>query len=354
MGGPDAAIACVDLVATDAPALDALLLAIAPRPDRPTAGPIGPSAAPLRTLVTPEGIAIDDAVVARWGPLHATLMPHASPAAIGLTLEACRALGAEALPDDAPMPEARDPLESRVQLALGSLASQRGLEVLLDQPKRWRAAGLDAALAAKPAGEVLAALHPPGPVRDRTRSLWRTLGVVLRPALVVCAGPPNIGKSSLLNTLAGERLSTVANEPGTTRDPVGALVNLAGLVVRWADAPGLTSVHAPHPHEPHSPDHQAQHAAGALLAQADLVVACVDHDQTPDPATLATLAQLSPAPHCLRVRLRADRSPTRPPQPGVIDVSSHHGTGLSELAEAINLELLPQSALDDLTPWAWW
>jgi tRNA modification GTPase len=67
-------------------------------------------------------------------------------------------------------------------------------------------------------------------------------GVLLREGLrVVIAGPPNAGKSSLLNRLAGDDVAIVADVPGTTRDVLRHEVHIDGLPLRLADTAGLRS-----------------------------------------------------------------------------------------------------------------
>lgn len=55
----------------------------------------------------------------------------------------------------------------------------------------------------------------------------------------VILGPPNAGKSTLLNALAGEEIAIVSDHPGTTRDAVGVRVDLGGVPVRLTDTAGL-------------------------------------------------------------------------------------------------------------------
>ena len=65
-------------------------------------------------------------------------------------------------------------------------------------------------------------------------------GSLLREGLhVVLAGQPNVGKSSLLNQLAGEELAIVTEIPGTTRDAIRQCINLNGVPAHIIDTAGL-------------------------------------------------------------------------------------------------------------------
>jgi len=65
-------------------------------------------------------------------------------------------------------------------------------------------------------------------------------GATLRDGLTVTiAGPPNAGKSSLLNRLAGYDAAIVTDIPGTTRDPLREHLSLRGLAVSIVDTAGL-------------------------------------------------------------------------------------------------------------------
>ena len=56
---------------------------------------------------------------------------------------------------------------------------------------------------------------------------------------IALIGRPNVGKSSLLNALAGESRSIVDDVPGTTRDPVDELIEFGGSIWRFVDTAGL-------------------------------------------------------------------------------------------------------------------
>jgi tRNA modification GTPase len=69
-------------------------------------------------------------------------------------------------------------------------------------------------------------------------------GSLLRTGLqVVLAGQPNVGKSSLLNRLAGEELAIVTPIPGTTRDSVRQAIQIDGVPLNIVDTAGLRDTH---------------------------------------------------------------------------------------------------------------
>ena len=77
---------------------------------------------------------------------------------------------------------------------------------------------------------VLAALPEPPPEREAE---------VGGPRRIAIVGKPNVGKSSLLNQLAGEERVVVDNVAGTTVDPVDELVELGGRTWRFIDTAGI-------------------------------------------------------------------------------------------------------------------
>ena len=69
-------------------------------------------------------------------------------------------------------------------------------------------------------------------------------GSLLRSGIsVVLAGQPNVGKSSLLNRLAGEELAIVTAIPGTTRDMVRQSIQIEGVPLNIVDTAGLREAH---------------------------------------------------------------------------------------------------------------
>jgi GTP-binding protein Era len=92
----------------------------------------------------------------------------------------------------------------------------------------------------------------------------------LRAGFAALVGRPNVGKSTLLNALVGEKLSIVTSRPQTTRHRILGVLNRPGLQVAFVDTPGL------HLGERRALNRAMNRTAAAALADADLVVFVVE------------------------------------------------------------------------------
>lgn len=164
--------------------------------------------------------------------------------------------------------------------------------------------------------------------------------------LVVIAGRPNVGKSSLFNRLVGRRQALVADQPGLTRDRQEALCTLGGRQVRIADTAGLEE--AP----PDSLSGRMRAGAASILEQADLIVFVVDARAgiLPPDAHFGTWLRRLGRP----VLLVANKTEGRLGYNNALDayslglgeplsVSAEHGEGLSHLMSTI-AEMLPPAS----------
>jgi tRNA modification GTPase len=101
-------------------------------------------------------------------------------------------------------------------------------------------------------------------LRDAAESVGR--GRIVREGLrVALAGPPNVGKSSVLNALAKSDLAIVSDEPGTTRDVREVALDLGGRLVILVDMAGLRATKS-------RAEAEGIRRAEAEIARADLVL----------------------------------------------------------------------------------
>src|SRR2546429_2475918 len=141
----------------------------------------------------------------------------------------------------------------------------------------------------------------------RLKQPWERLGVsfggMTRCGNVVLAGPPNVGKSTVLNAIGGEHLAIVPPKPQSTRLPVVGLLTRADAQFIFTDSPGLL--------EPEYRLHEAMRAA-ALRAIADAEVIAYLHPLSEYPApALQGVARLDRPPRApvVTVYTKADLVP---------------------------------------------
>lgn len=262
-GSPPAAIAVVRI---SGPKADAALAALAGKVPEPRV-------ATLAALRAAQGERLDTALVLRFpGPASATgedvaeLHLHGGRAVVATVLESLSRIEGlrEAAPGEftrrsfengridlaeaeglADLLEAETESQRRAALSLAGGTLSRLVGGWQDRLTRL-AAQLEAVIDFSDEGEVGDAL-PPG-WRESAEALRTELAELMaRPTIerlrsgvrVVIAGPPNAGKSSLLNWLAGRQAAITSAVAGTTRDLVEAPTAIAGTPFLLVDTAGL-------------------------------------------------------------------------------------------------------------------
>ncbi len=171
-----------------------------------------------------------------------------------------------------------------------------------------------------------------GPLQDEALDIAETVLLSLRQALgsfamgervregfvVVLAGPPNAGKSSLLNALARRDVAIVSPIAGTTRDALEVRLDLEGLPVLLVDTAGLRESTDPI-------EAEGVRRARALMERADLVLGLRAIDSEP--------YQTEQTQSRIAVATKADLDGTVLPGERAISVRS--GEGLPELLSVI-------------------
>jgi tRNA modification GTPase len=160
-------------------------------------------------------------------------------------------------------------------------------------------------------------------------------GALLREGLrVVLAGAPNVGKSSLLNALAGAELAIVTPTPSTTRDRITETIQIHGVPVHVIDTAGLRDA---------SDEVEKLGIARSwqAIADADAVLFLHDLSRAGDPAARAddaTIADELARAHAaepLHVYNKRDLAPDHPLPPGALALSAQTGAGLDALRDAL-------------------
>lgn len=162
-----------------------------------------------------------------------------------------------------------------------------------------------------------------------TYAAGRLLSDGVRAVLV---GAPNVGKSSLMNTLLGHDRSIVHDVPGTTRDYVDAIWNLNGIAVHLTDTAGLRD-------GTEAVERIGIERSRQKMDEADVVMMVCDGTRALDSDEEAMLATLETARGVVVINKRdlpmmttVETLRTQRPDLLAVAVSAHTGAGVPELA----------------------
>jgi tRNA modification GTPase len=163
---------------------------------------------------------------------------------------------------------------------------------------------------------------------------------------IVIAGRPNVGKSSLLNCLLGEKRAIVTPIPGTTRDFIEETVEIGGLPIRLTDTAGIRSPE-------NAIEKEGIEIVWERVAAADAILFILDGSMALTPEDRRLLARIeakvlipvinkSDLPQLLDTGALAELLPRTAPRP--IWISAKHGNGIENLTAAIRNTVLATPA----------
>jgi GTP-binding protein Era len=172
---------------------------------------------------------------------------------------------------------------------------------------------------------------------------------VYRAGFIALIGRPNVGKSTLLNQMVGEKVAIVSRKPQTTRHRILAIRHLPDAQLIFVDTPGL------HARTPREMNRYLNRTASSALADVDAIIFMVDGLQWTDDDELALAKARQAGAPLLLVVNKVDRIPDKSlllPHLAklaekaefveVIPMSARRGTQLDVL-EAALLKLMPES-----------
>ena len=245
-------------------------------------------------------------------------------------------------------------VEAELLASVHSVVQQAIRTRLANAPSR-RTAGLILAQASNSlCHDLMMTLDSPHKEADAVTAIRQRLACwqdvadhLTEPWRVVFAGAPNVGKSSLLNSIAGMERSIVCDQPGTTRDVVEVDRIIDGWPFRFVDTAGLR--------EGSEDQIEVLGIQQSHLAASQCDVLCLVFDDDSDAAAWSHRLSLTILPkHTVLVRNKcdlmteheSDQPPFRNPSAlsglPLIHVSAHTGHGLSQLLQLIRQSVVPQ------------
>jgi GTP-binding protein len=163
--------------------------------------------------------------------------------------------------------------------------------------------------------------------------------------IVAIVGRTNVGKSTLLNRLAGRQVAVVADLPGTTRDRVFAFVSWQGRELTVVDTGGWQAKPST------SLEQKVKQQVGAAIAQADTIIFLVDAKDGAVAADEETADMLRAANKPIVLAVNKVDSAKQANQVAdfyrlgmgePIAISAYHNRGIDELMDAVLASLPPQ------------
>ncbi len=283
--------------------------------------------APLRQIVLGR-VSGEEVILTRISDEAIELHCHGGSAAVAqieqiLVARGCRIISWQ----DWVAQQESDPIAAAARIALADARTTRTAAILLDQYHGALRGAFEQIDAAMEADDFPTARRQ----IDALLAHAETGLHLTRPWQVVIAGRPNVGKSSLINAIAGYQRAIVHSLPGTTRDVLSVRTALNGWPVEISDTAGLRESDDPI-------ERSGIELALSKIEAADLIVLVFDAS-VPWTEDDEALAQSHSAG--LLVGNKCDLPPASGMRPAALLVSAATSAGVNELCHAIAHRLVP-------------
>lgn len=279
--------------------------------------------------ITDNNQTVDHVVVACNGPDSFEICCHGNPLIVEAIMRLLATAGAqlttaEEILTEKFTAESKNAIAAESKLQQLKAATVEGVRIIAHQSSaslahtagKWLS-NLDSLTLEQIAGECKEIL-----ARSQTAKL------IIDGCKAVIAGPPNSGKSTLLNCLAGRQKAIVTDIAGTTRDWVSAECRIGPLVVEFIDTAGQGETLAPKD----GIDRQAQNKASDLLSGCDLILFVID---TSRPGPIQPIQTDKPL---IVIGNKSDLA-TAICTANTVQISAKTGNGIDELTDRIQTVL---------------
>ncbi|MHB1012532.1 MAG: tRNA uridine-5-carboxymethylaminomethyl(34) synthesis GTPase MnmE [Desulfobacteria bacterium] len=188
-------------------------------------------------------------------------------------------------------------------------------------------------------------------IKERVSEIISRLGELLRSyeaghrfrdgATIVIAGVANVGKSRLLNRLAGEERAIVMETPGTTRDYLHADVSIGGIPVTLIDTAGLRETADP-------VEREGVRRSREIVGSADLILFVLDGSRAASAGDRSAYEEVASLPHLVLLN-KSDLAAAEEVgsgfagagKRGILRLSAKTGEGIGDLVAAVAREVAP-------------
>lgn len=161
------------------------------------------------------------------------------------------------------------------------------------------------------------------------------LGNAIKEGVAVAiVGAPNVGKSTLLNSLLNEDRAMVSDIAGTTRDIIEVQTNIDGIIFRFIDTAGIHCTED-------TLEQMGIERTYSSIERANIVLQVSDIDGQP-----AEPIMLGKNQHLIQIINKIDNNPIQITPPGTIAISAKSGEGLGRLIDALRAQVDAQPLYD--------